>query len=250
VCPRVVAVPPGPLVVASLNIEQRPLGADVRRGASPIRVQSWLAVSRFETTFAEWDRCVAEGGCGGYTPSDNGGGRGSKPVVNVNYADAEAYIRWLNFRAGYKPNDPRRYRLPTEQEWEYAARAGSTTRFFWGDDPNYTEACAWANVPDYSARTAYALPDTYLFRCSDQSPLSSAVGRYRPNPWGLYDMIGNVSEMVFTQPGVDYVIVRGGSWLSERAFHQSAMRGYTRSRDAREHTIGFRVVREVSMPIE
>jgi formylglycine-generating enzyme required for sulfatase activity len=218
-----------------------------------MRVQTWLAVSKFETTFAEWDRCVAEGGCRGYTPRDDGRGRGPRPVVNVNYADAEAYIRWLNGRAGYAPGDPRRYRLLTEQEWEFAARAGSRTRFFWGDDPHYTEACAYANVADFSLRasfTRHPVPDAYVFRCADQSPFSSWVGRYRPNPWGLHDIIGNVSEIVFTPPGANYMMVRGGSWLSEREFHQSGAKGYTRSRDAREYTVGFRVVREVTMPSE
>ena len=248
VCPRVVAIPPVPVIVATAQIGEAWTGIDVRR-ASP-RMHTWLAVSKFETTFAEWDRCVAEGGCRGYTPKDDGRGRGPRPVFNVNYADAEAYIRWLNARAGYKPIDPRRYRMLTEQEWEYAARAGSRTRFFWGDDPGYTEACAFANVPDSSLRassTRYALPDGYLFRCADQSPFASWVGRYRPNAWGLHDMIGNVSEMVFTPFSASYIIVRGGSWLSERESHQSAARAYTRSRDAREYTIGFRVVREVTV---
>jgi formylglycine-generating enzyme required for sulfatase activity len=245
------AIPPGPLVVAFAPIDEPRTGTDVRR--VPVRVQSWLAVSKFETTFADWDRCVAEGGCGGYTPGDNGHGRGSKPVVNVNYTDVEAYVRWLNNRAGYTPVDPRRYRLLTEQEWEYAARAGSTTRFFWGDDPNYTEGCAWANVADSSLRASagrFSIPDGQLFRCADQSPFSSAVGRYRPNPWGLHDMIGNAAEIVLTRPGADYIMIRGGSWLSERGFHHSASKAYTRSRDAREYTVGFRVVREVTMPTE
>ena len=77
-------------------------------------------------TFAEWDACVAEGGCGGYKPEDQGWGRGDRPVINVSWDDAKAYVAWLSKKTGAT------YRLLSEAEREYAARAGTTTPFWWG----------------------------------------------------------------------------------------------------------------------
>ena len=85
-----------------------------------------FAVGKYEVTFAEWDACVVAGGCGGHRPGDRGWGRGRRPVINVNWDDAKAYVRWLSDKTG------KQYRLPSESEWEYAARAGTTTRYNWG----------------------------------------------------------------------------------------------------------------------
>ena len=98
-----------------------------------------FAAGRYEVTFAEWDACVAAGGCNGYRPSDEGWGRGDRPVINVSWNDAQAYVQWLSERTG------QRYRLLTSTEWEIAARAGTTTEYSWGDE---------APVCDQRARNA------------------------------------------------------------------------------------------------
>ena len=84
-------------------------------------------MGKYEVTFVQWDACVADGGCGGYRPDDEGWGRGNRPVINVSWDDAQLFIVWLNDRTGGN------FRLPTEAEWEYAARAGSTTKYHFGN---------------------------------------------------------------------------------------------------------------------
>ena len=92
-----------------------------------VKIDSPFALGRHEVTFAEWDACVAAGGCS-HTPEDEGWGRDDRPVINVSWEDAQQYVAWLSGVTGAT------YRLPSEAEWEYAARAGTTTRYFWGDE--------------------------------------------------------------------------------------------------------------------
>jgi len=96
-----------------------------------------LAVGVFEVTFAEWDACVSAGGCLGYRPDDQGSGRGRRPVINVSWEDARRYVAWLSEQTGEA------YRLPSEAEWEYVARAGTETAWYWGEDLG--EQCRHAN---------------------------------------------------------------------------------------------------------
>jgi formylglycine-generating enzyme required for sulfatase activity len=156
---------------------------------------------RFEVTFAEWDACVADGGCNGYRPPDEGWGRGRRPVINVSWNDAQAYVQWLSERTG------RRYRLLTSTEWEIAARAGTTTEYSWSDDPP---------VCDQNARNGANSSD-----CTDDR--TRPVGSFRPNGFGLYDVHGNVWEWVQDADG-SLRVRRGGSWSSFPEDLRSAFR--------------------------
>ena len=102
-------------------------------------IQRPFAVGKFEVTFAEWDACVAAGGCK-HQPGDEGWGRGRRPVINVSWHDAKEYAAWLSRKTG------KTYRLLSEAEWEYAARAGTTTRYAFGDTISKSQA-------QYSARS-------------------------------------------------------------------------------------------------
>jgi formylglycine-generating enzyme required for sulfatase activity len=144
------------------------------------------------------------------------------PVVCVSREDAQAYAEWLSKKSG------ERYRLPTEAEWEYAARAGQTGAYVWGDD--LTEACAHANVAGSSHMGHYpGRPTALVFACDSGYAETAPVGKYRINPVGLYDMFGNVREMVADCWNEDYrgapvdgaartdgdcasTVVRGGGW--------------------------------------
>ena len=110
----------------------------------PVRevVIASFALSKHEVTFAQWDACVSGGGCGGHRPGDGGWGRADRPVVNVSWEDAQSYVSWLSRQTGEE------YRLPTEAEWEYAARAGTTTKYSWGNEIGENRAnCGWLWQP-------------------------------------------------------------------------------------------------------
>ncbi|WP_084226821.1 SUMF1/EgtB/PvdO family nonheme iron enzyme [Nitrosospira sp. NpAV] len=149
-----------------------------------------FAIGKFTVTFDEWDACVADGGCGGYQPPDNGWGRGKRPVINVSWNDAQTYIQWLSDKSG------KAYRLPSAEEWEIAARAGTTTEYYWGDDVGRNHAnCDGCGSEWDNRRTA-------------------PVGSFKPNAFGLYDMMGNVWQWTGTcwQGNCAKRLFYGGSW--------------------------------------
>jgi len=121
-----------------------------------------------------------------------------QPVVCINWKSADAYVKWLAKETG-KP-----YRLPSEAEWEYAARAGTKTKYFFGDDEDRNQVCKYANTADLygenilqrNANTSYLNWDTGLENCVDHSGVASIVGMYQPNQFGLYDVVSNVQEML------------------------------------------------------
>jgi formylglycine-generating enzyme required for sulfatase activity len=171
------------------------------------------------------------------------------PVVCVSWNDAMAFCRWLSGKEG-KP-----YRLPTEAEWEYACRAGTTTQFWCGNDPEGLAQVA--NVPDATAKAKLNLK--FTIRASDGYAFTSPVGSFRPNPLGLYDMLGNVWDWCANWYGKDYYaaspaddptgpdsgairILRGGSWGSRPHDARSAFRGGN-TPDHRDIVAGFRVAR-------
>ena len=172
-CPEMVVLPGGSFLMGS------PPDADGRwneRPYHPVTIAQPFAVGRYEVTFDEWDACVAEGGCNCYEPEDENWGRGRRPAINVNWNDAQDYLYWLGRKTG------KSYRLLSEAEWEYAVRAGTITDYYWGDYKRARNAiCAYANVGESA------------FDC-DGKEMPLPVGSFRPNPFGLYDMIGNVQE--------------------------------------------------------
>ena len=193
-------------------------------------------MGRHEVTFAQWDACVADGGCGGYRPDDEGWGRGNRPVVNVSWDDAQLFIQWLNGKTGGG------YRLPAESEWEYAARAGSVTQYSWGDDvgSNQANCCECGSVWD-DRQTA-------------------PVGSFAANVWGLHDIHGNVWEWVQDcwhdsyegAPADGSVresgncgrrVIRGGAWHLYAGVSRSASRNAA-ARAHRNSGQGFRLARD------
>ena len=200
-----VVVPAGSYMMGSPADE---VGRDADEGpVHRVRIGEPFAVGRYEVTFAQWDACHRSGGCS-HNPDDQGWGRGNRPVVNVNWHDAQEYVRWLSGKTG------RWYRLLSESQWEYVARAEATTRYWWGDDIGHNRAsCDGCGSPWDARQTA-------------------PVGSFSPNAFGLYDVHGNVWEWVkdcwdsnnyVGAPsdgsarewgGCDGRGVRGGSWQS------------------------------------
>jgi formylglycine-generating enzyme required for sulfatase activity len=169
-CPEMVVVPPGSFSMGSSQEERDTLGVvpvfdKMESPQHKVTIRYRFAVSRYEITFDQWDACVADGGCNGYRPADEGWGRRRLPVIYIHYANAMSYVDWLSRKTG------ERYRLLSEAEWEYAARAGTSTWFLYGNaaDPEK------ANFGEHVGRT---MP----------------VGSYAPNAFGLHDMTGNVAE--------------------------------------------------------
>lgn len=222
--------PPAPTLLAPIGEDGLPVQEPVRTpplsaGALPemVRIPGRnFEVGRYEVTFAQWDACVAGGGCNGYRPSDEGWGRGNRPVINVSWNDAQAYVQWLSQRTG------QRYRLLTSAEWEIAARAGTTTNFSWGDiDP----------VCDRGARNG-----AQSLNCTPTQTLP--VGSFQPNAYGLYDVHGNVWEWVEDcyDSSCSIRLNRGGSWDDYEEVLRSTRRsgGYP---TVRVDYNGFRVAR-------
>jgi len=195
-----------------------------------------FAIGVYEVTFDEYDRFCASTGCS--LPDDQGWGRGRRPVVNVTWDMAKAFTAWLSDQTG------NRYRLPTDAEWEYAARGGTQSRFWWGDETGVARSnCAECGSLWDGEKT-------------------SRVGRFNPNPFGLHDTAGNVFEWVadcwsndFSQapqdgsalekPDCGVRVIRGGAW----SFPQREVRSANRWRNfqsRRSDDTGFRVVRELT----
>ena len=190
-CPEMVELPPGRYIMGSSQQERTQLGVPALfdRMESPqhaVRIGKPFAIGRHAVTFAQWDACVADGGCDGYRPADAGWGRGNRPVIFINWADTQSYLRWLSARTG------RLYRLASEAEWEYAARAGTRSWYFFGNAIDHTKA-------------NYDSPGGTL-----------PVGSFPPNAFGLYDMTGNVAQWVQDCYHDSYVgaPTDGSAWLT------------------------------------
>lgn len=245
--PEMVRVPARTFFMGSPSGEA---GRDTNEGPQQQISIAAFEVGKYEVTFDEWDACVAGGGCNGYRPSDEGWGRGRRPVINVSWDDAKSYVNWLNSQTG------KRYRLLTEAEWEYAERAGTTTAYFWGSDAN--AGCAFMNGYDATAKRAN--PSWTAVTCDDGYLNTAPVGAYRSNSFGLYDMTGNVwewvedcyrdnlsgqSEAAYTSESCSSRVVRGGSWDDGPRILRSAYRNLG-SPDYRGSYLGFRLASTLS----
>jgi formylglycine-generating enzyme required for sulfatase activity len=227
-CPELVVVPPGDFTMGSND-------TPYEKPEHPIVIKRAFAIGRREVTFAEWDQCADAGVCK-HRPDDHGWGRGDRPVINVAWDDAKLFVAWLAQKTGQK------YRLPSEAEWEYAARAGTKTPFWWGRD----------------AGTGHAQCDN----CGSPTTKQVAVtGSYRPNGFGLYDTAGNAAEWVedcwnenyrnAPRDGAAWIsgdcrlrVLRGGNFLSKATEIRSAAR-FRYDVDVRYYANGFRVMRDL-----
>jgi formylglycine-generating enzyme required for sulfatase activity len=209
-----------------------------------------FAVAKFDVTWEAWDRCVALGGCS-KVPTDQGFGRGKSPLINVTWDEAKVYIDWLSRLTG------KSYRLLTEAEWEYAARAGTQTIYYFGDAAG--EICTFANVADQSFKRRYA---GEIADCDDRFAATSPTGSFPPNRFGLYDMAGNVFQWVqdcYVDSYADapsdgsavrdkegcFRVLRGGSWIYRPVDARAAGR-FGVIPGARNDSFGFRVARSLS----
>lgn len=239
-CPDMVVVPAGSFTMGGTNAREQP--------QHTVTFAKPFAVSKYEVTFADWDACVTGGGCNGYRPDDQGWGRGQQPVININWNDAEAYVAWLSQVSG------KTYRLPSEAEYEYAMRAGTTTTYPWGNDIK-PDGQPMANCTGCGSGAQW------------DGIKTSPVGSFPPNKFGLYDMAGNVwgwaqdcvhrtydgaptdGSAWLAEHGGNCTnrIVRSGSWVDPPIALTSALRPNVPA-STRGYNTGFRVVRTLVLP--
>lgn len=236
-CPEMVVVPAGSFIMGSSSgdIDEKP--------RHKVVITQPFAAGKFEVTWDQWDACIAAHGC--RTPTDartltdrSTRQSGKHPVVNLSWHQAKAYVRWLSRKTGQT------YRLLSEAEWEYIARAGSTTRYAWGNSIGQSRAnCQGCGGPRGSRATA-------------------KVGSYQGTPWGIHDLHGNVWEWVesawhpsYTSPQQitsppDHTalrVMRGGAWNTSPHTLRSAARGRA-APATRSIAIGMRVARTLNTP--
>ena len=274
-CPQMVVVPPGEFMMGT------PISADEidrDRGEGPqvkIVIDRPFAVGRTEITHGQFKAFVEATGHdvkNGCRVWDDTRGFNNDPEANwldrrqprrvkdehpvgcVSWLDAKSYAAWLSRRTSQK------YRLLTEAEWEYAARGGTSGSRFWGDASN--QACRWANTFDQTAARTYPFP-WYPATCSDGFADLAPVGQFEPNPFGLFDMIGNVWEWTedcfapthigrpkdgsawVWEGGCDRRATRGGGWLSAPERNRIAWPGRDPA-DFRNTQFGFRIARDLT----
>lgn len=240
-CPEMVVIPQGEFMMGSSDAERQwAMAQGARRewlqSEKPqhhVAIRRCVAVGRYPVTFDEYDAFAAA--TGRSQPSDRDWGRSRRPVIDVSWEDATAYAQWLTA----KTRQP--YRLLSEAEWEYVARAGTTTYYWWGDEITPANANYGNNISQ-----------------------TTEVGSYPPNPWALRDTQGNVWEWVEDCWNADYDrapddgsacvdgdcsrrVVRGGSWNFDPWFLRSAFRIWSLA-DRRSDGCGFRVASTLTSP--
>jgi len=269
-CPEMVVVPAGEFLMGSSKADiDNDLAAVNEAPQHKVLIKQTIAIGRFEVTrdqfaaFVDSTGYKVSGRCMTFeqnVPKERENRSflapgyaqdGNHPAVCVSWADAQAYADWLSKTSG------KTYRLPSEGEFEYAARAGGTARYGFTDDPS--ELCRFANGADQSAKIAGLPPDASYMGCRDGYPFTAPVGSFAANAFGLYDLIGNVWEWTADcfaddyksaggdsaprdQAGCTARTVRGGDWFSTASSLRPAVRAMARP-DAHNDDIGFRVVR-------
>jgi formylglycine-generating enzyme required for sulfatase activity len=228
-CPEMVAISPGQFVMGDNR------GDRSERPAHRVRLSKPFAIGRYEVTVGQWSECVKAGDC--KTVSANIRTSDDAPIRDVSWDDAHDYVRWLSKLTGQP------YRLPTEAEWEYTARAGSSTTYWWGNKM----VPGKANCKDCGGQWDQKLP--------------AEIGSYEPNPFGVYDMNGNVWEWVrdcwhrnysgapddgssWDEPGCTVKVIRGGSWRNDKTYVHSASR-FKYDNYVRYLLNGFRVAKSM-----
>jgi formylglycine-generating enzyme required for sulfatase activity len=236
-CPEMIVVPAGAFLMGSAS--SQPNHQSFEQPQHWVTIARPFAVSKFELSFADWDACAAYGDCEAHI-KDSGFGRGRLPVINVTWDDARRYAAWLAKMTG----EP--YRLLSEAEYEYVARAGTQTAYPWGDAIGKNNAnCNGCGSRWDDLQTA-------------------PVGSFPPNRFGLYDMVGNVYEWVEDCVHADYRgapangspwiaggtcngrMIRGGSWADDPIDLRSASRPWSPA-TIRRNFIGFRVARSLNV---
>ena len=237
--PAMVVLPTGRFRMGDLDGD----GEDNERPVHTVTISRPIAMGRYQVTSEDYDRYAENWGflkaLFVKKPADQGWGRGRRPVIWVNWHDAKAYAAWLSEQTG------KRYRLPSESEWEYAARAGTDTAFSWGNEIGVNRA----NCDGSGSKWSFEQ--------------TSPVGSFAPNGFGLYDMHGNVWEWVedcwhdnyesaptdgsaWTSGGdSSLAVVRGGSWLFVPRYLRAADRHWFAS-SSRNGTNGFRLVQDLN----
>jgi len=230
ICPTMAVVPAGRFRMGDLTGN----GLRNEQPAHEVTIPRPFAVSIYEITYAEWDACVADGGCS-HVPADDNWGRGRRALAYVSWDDAIQYLAWLSDKTG----EP--YRLLTEAEWEYATRAGSETLYPWGNELGSGNAVCLS--------------------CGVGSVMTIGVGQLPPNRFGLFDTVGSQKEWVQDcwnpnhegapvdgsarlSGDCERRVVRGGSWYDSARFIRSASRANPVAQE-RQDIIGFRVARDL-----
>jgi formylglycine-generating enzyme required for sulfatase activity len=249
-CPSMVRIATGTFAMGAPDSERN--RDDDEGPVRDVSMEREFAMAKSETSWSEWQACMDDGACvaptGHSMPEGSDWGKGTRPVITVSWSDAQAYVSWISEKTG------RTYRLPTEAEWEYVARAGAQSRYQYGDDPK--TLCRIGNGAD--------LATNFNNRndCYDRIGRETAPGgSFEPNAFGLFDMIGNVWEWTEDCWNTSYhsapisgeawrtgdcsqAVIRGGSWGS----YPHNLRFATRQgleRNYRGHEVGFRVAADV-----
>lgn len=228
ICPALIALPSGEFVMGSND------GDPSEKPAHKVSIATPFAIGKYEVTVEQWNACVAAGACSKDASAANRAK--NSPVRDVSWDDAEQYVKWLSTQSG------KQYRLPTEAEWEYAARGGSSSRFWWGDKMQAGMAnCKECGEP-----------------WSQDGPAN--VGSFSANPNGLYDVNGSVWEWVsdcwhnnyknaptdgraWTEATCRVRVIRGGSWREGASYMTSSTR-FKYDASVRHSQNGFRVARD------
>ncbi|HJW54582.1 MAG TPA: SUMF1/EgtB/PvdO family nonheme iron enzyme [Burkholderiaceae bacterium] len=229
-CPALIALSPGSFAMGSNSSDP------TEKPAHHVSIKKPFAIGKYEVTVGQWNACVDAGGCP-HVLSDTDRANTNMPVRNVSWDDAQQYVKWLSGTSG-KP-----YRLPTEAEWEYAARGGTATRYWWGEQMRPGKA----NCKECGEPWRFDAP--------------SDVGSFAPNPYGLYDMNGSVWEWVsdcwhnsyksapadaraWDEPNCRTRVIRGGSWRQGGSYMLSSTR-FKYDASVRESQNGFRVASDL-----